>query len=98
MGSKVATKLKHYTNCTVLGVETGGGESGSNAILWHTLSLPETNIRVKIPFYHLDHEVEVAEPGRGLRPDVPVSYELEEVLNRVDVEMQEVARLKQTRQ
>ncbi len=93
MGSLVATKLKHNTSCTILGEETGGGEMGSNAVLMYNLTLPETKVRVTIPYYFLDHHVKLEQLGRGVVPDYPIHYELDELLNKKDKEMEKVISL-----
>jgi len=93
MGSLVTAKLKHNRSCKIIGKETGGGENGSNAILNYLLTLPHTGVKVIVPRYFLDHKVEPAEVGRGVIPDVPVSYSLEEILSETDKEMLEVERL-----
>jgi len=90
MSSFVATKLKHHRNCIILGKETGGGEIGSNAILIYNLTLPATKIRVNIPYYFLDHDVELNMVGRGVMPDIEISYELKEILQKEDKEMEKV--------
>lgn len=90
MGSYVAAKLKHHTDCILLGSETGGGEMGSNAILMYNLTLPETGIRVRIPFYFLDHNVSIEEKGRGVIPTIEMQYSLEELLQGIDKEMQQI--------
>ncbi|MFZ1704702.1 MAG: S41 family peptidase [Saprospiraceae bacterium] len=87
MSSYVASKLKHHTDAYFIGNETGGGQEGSNAILQYTLSLPNTGVRVVLPYYVLDHKVTPEISGRGLRPDTFVTYTIEERLARKDKEL-----------
>ena len=87
MSSYVTTKLKHYTDCTIIGQETGGGEKGSYALLWYKLRLPESEVQVSIPYYFLDHAVEPTLKGRGVMPDYPIEYDYDEIFLRIDKEM-----------
>lgn len=90
MGSLVATQLKHHSDAILIGQETGGGEEGSNAILSYTLTLPATGLRAFIPRYVLDHDVEVTQTGRGVMPEIPVSYSLQERMDGLDKELERV--------
>ena len=47
MGSLVAAKLKYNRDATIIGIETGGTEEGSNAVLTGQLSLPNSGIRTR---------------------------------------------------
>lgn len=87
MGSYVATMLKHHRESIFIGSETGGGESGSNAVLMCTLSLANSGIRVLIPYYHLDHKVETQVVGHGVAVDFPMPYTVEDWLAQRDLEL-----------
>ena len=87
MGSYVAAMLKHHRESTFIGSETGGGESGSNAVLMYTLSLANSGIRVLIPYYHLDHQVETQVAGHGVAVDIPIHYKVEDWLLQRDLEL-----------
>ncbi|MCR9154485.1 MAG: S41 family peptidase [Bacteroidetes bacterium] len=88
LGSLVATKLKHHRECLILGSETGGGEDGSNAVLMYNLVLPSSGIRMRIPYYFLDHKVEPELEGRGLIPDIIIDYQPDERLAAKDKELE----------
>ncbi|MCL4857639.1 MAG: hypothetical protein KJZ55_10300 [Flavobacteriales bacterium] len=90
MSSFVAAYLKHQTDAILIGQETGGGEDGSNAILSHILTLPATKIRVHIPFYHLDHKMNNTLLGNGVMPNIQVKYNIEDILQKKDKEMEEL--------
>ncbi|MBP6185102.1 MAG: hypothetical protein KA479_09190 [Saprospiraceae bacterium] len=90
MSSYVAAKLQHQTGAVLIGSETGGGEAGSNAILTYNLTLPETKIRVNLPYYVINHDVNPTQVGRGVMPDLPVAYSLQDKLNKRDLEMEKV--------
>lgn len=76
-GSYVASKLKNSRNAVVVGEESGGGEVGFNATLSWTLELPNSNVRVILPMYHVDVQPEMENIGRGVMP----SAELEDVIS-----------------
>ncbi len=90
MGALVPAKLKHYTNCIIIGSETGGAERGSNAILSYTLTLPETKIRIIIPSYFLNHKVNSVQFGKGVMPHIEIVYTLNDLLTNKDLEMERV--------
>jgi len=90
MSGYVAAKLKHFKKAIFIGEETGGGEKGSNAILFYTLSLPNTKIRVKLPHYFLNHNVKTSEKGRGIMPDYPIVYSLKDRIEQQDLAIQKV--------
>jgi hypothetical protein len=90
MSGFVSAFLKHKTDAILIGSETGGGECGSNGILMQTLTLPATKIRVSIPVYHVDHKINDASFARGVIPDIKVDYTLDEIINKIDKEIEEV--------
>ncbi len=90
MSSYVATKLQHHSDAILFGRETGGGEAGSNAILKYELLLPETGIRVNLPYYVINHDVQPVQFGRGVMPDIQIEYNLRERLDKWDKEMEKV--------
>lgn len=57
---------------TFYGAETGGTESGTNAILNHQLLLPNSQVRVSIPYYHVFGLHKNASFGRGVQPQYPL--------------------------
>ena len=93
MGSLVAAKLKYNRDATIIGIETGGTEEGSNAVLTGQLSLPNSGIRVVVPNYHFNHKVNGQNNGRGLLPDVRVDYSVSERMADIDKEMMEIQKI-----
>jgi hypothetical protein len=67
--SLISAKL-HAEGATFYGSETGGTESGTNAVLNSRLSLPHSGIQVIIPYYRVVTGSPYAEVGRGVLPDV----------------------------
>ncbi|MCJ8290780.1 MAG: hypothetical protein HRT58_14435 [Crocinitomicaceae bacterium] len=86
-GSSVASKLKNSRSAIVVGEETGGGEVGFNAVLSWRLELPNSGMIVTIPIYHVDVQPEMNDIGRGVTPDIPVQYNLEQRMGQIDLEM-----------
>lgn len=94
LGSYVSTYLKHRGDATFIGSETGGGEFGSNAVINYDLTLPESGIRVDIPYYFLDHQIPKGKNfGQGVQPDHEIKYSIEDTLNNRDKEMEKVYEL-----
>lgn len=90
MSGAITTRLKHDRNAMIIGSESGGGENGSYAVLKQRLTLPNTKIRVVIPYYFLDHDVTPAEKGRGVIPDIIVEYSINEIISGRDKELEVV--------
>jgi hypothetical protein len=93
LASLVTAKLKHHAKAQVVGEESGGGETGSNAILFYWLTLPYSQIRVRIPYYHLNHQVPAAQFGRGIIPHEAHKPTLRELLKGEDTTLQRVENL-----
>ncbi|MFL5754315.1 MAG: S41 family peptidase [Bacteroidia bacterium] len=93
MASFTAAYLKYKVGALVIGEETGGGETGCNAMSGGTIVLPKTRIRILVPLYHLRHIVPVKDEGHGVLPDLPVKYSLEDRLLNKDKEMELLEKL-----
>lgn len=93
MSCIAATYLKYKSNATIIGEETGGNLSGSNAVIKGGFVLPSTNIRVYTPMYHIYHDIKVVNNGYGLLPDIEINYTKEDILNGVDLDLKKVSDL-----
>lgn len=93
MSGVVSSYLKYKTNAIIIGEETGGNVAGSNAVLSGKIVLPNSKIQVFIPMYHIYHDIEVNNNGRGLMPDYSTDYSKEDVLNGVDLDLIKVLEL-----
>lgn len=93
MSSYVSSKLNQKNRVVFIGEECGGTENGSNAILEYQLTLPESGIRILIPYYFLDHNNKPDKEGRGIQPDYEIDYSLEDVMKGKDLEMEKVLQL-----
>ncbi|MEO6638603.1 MAG: S41 family peptidase, partial [Ginsengibacter sp.] len=85
--------LKGQQNVTLVGEETGGGWYGNSGILIPDITLPETKLRVRLPFFRLVQYDHTAEKGTGVVPDVYVGPTLNDVRNHVDSKMEKVKEL-----
>lgn len=93
MSSVAATYLKYKTKAVIIGEETGGNIAGSNAVINGKIFLPNTGIQVFIPLYHLYHDLEVKNEGRGLMPDYQTHYTKEDILKGTDIDLKKVLEL-----
>jgi C-terminal processing protease CtpA/Prc len=87
MSAVTASFLKYKKNAIVIGEETGGNVSGSNAVISGKINLPASKIQVFIPMYHLYHQIVVKNEGHGLMPDYQTHYTSDDVLNGVDIDL-----------
>jgi C-terminal processing protease CtpA/Prc len=87
MSGYVTSFLQHHTDALMIGEETGGGDEGSNGMLFYMLTLPGSKIRVNVPYYHLTHQLPNVTSDRGVLPDIPVSYSVEDRLSGADLEL-----------
>lgn len=85
--SMAASYLKHKGGAAVIGVETGGCETGNCGGGYPLLVLPNTRIKVRFPLNYVRYELDRPQLGRGVLPDWPVTYRAEDYLQRQDLEM-----------
>ena len=93
MSAVAASYLKHKSKAIIIGEETGGNATGSNAVISGKIILPNTKIIVHIPMYHLYHDVNIENTGHGVIPDYPTNYKKEEVINGIDADIKKVLEL-----
>ncbi len=97
LSGMIPTILKSKAGATIVGRETGGGENGSYAILSYNLMLPETQVRVVLPHYFMDHDVSPELFGHGLMPNFVVPETIKTMLSPEDEDMEKVYELIQKR-
>lgn len=86
MASVVATFLKANKRATFIGEESGGTMEGNTSDSYAKLELPNTKIRIEIPLTKKVNNVDFAK-GHGVFPDFIISGNIEDILNRVDTEL-----------
>lgn len=96
MSSYVAAELDAHTNAYIVGEETGGGAAGSQAVLMYTYTMPETNIRLFIPAYYLDHKISDLPYARGVLPGIPLKRNIDAEIRGEDQTMMKLIELIQT--
>lgn len=89
----VGAYLQAEKRAQFIGQETGGALTGTNAFLMPKFELPNSKIRLNFPLYEIQHQVDTQEVGRGLFPDHPVIYTLEDFLKEKDLEIERVKTL-----
>lgn len=82
--------VKGQPAVVLVGEETGGGWHGNNGILIPDITLPNTNLRVRLPLFRLVQYKHVAKDGRGIQPDIYISTNYDALLKGVDYKMQVV--------
>lgn len=90
--------LRAQRPVVVVGQETGGGEAGCNGGIIQTLTLPETGLRVRFPVFWIATASTKPDVGRGVMPDHPVVYSVEDRIYQRDKDMEKVLQLIQSSQ
>lgn len=89
----LAAYLKANGRSVFIGEETSGALEGCNAGITPYYKLPNTNIKIRIPAFRIVHDVSPAITGRGIFPDFPITYTIEDVLKRRDLELNKAKEL-----
>ena len=82
--------LKGQKNITVAGEETGGGWYGNSGILIPNITLPNTKLRVRLPFFRLVQYHHVPVKGTGVVPDLYIGPDWRDILIGVDTKVEAV--------
>ncbi len=85
--------VKGQANIQLVGEETGGGWYGNSGLLIPDLKLPNTQLKVRLPFFKVVQFRHGAKDGRGVVPDIFIPPTVEGVRNGVDRKMQMVKAL-----
>lgn len=86
-GSSLTRYLKEYGNATVIGTETGTRYDGFAAGSEHNIILPNSNITIGIPRYHILFPKSKIQQkfNRGLIPDYEINYTFQDYLENRDL-------------
>jgi hypothetical protein len=88
-GTGECTSLMHFHKvATFIGEECGAGYYGNTSGFMPRLTLPNTEIRVRIPMIRYTMAVSGYPKDRGIIPDYPVSPRIEDLLNDRDTVME----------
>ncbi|MEM7702621.1 MAG: S41 family peptidase [Pseudomonadota bacterium] len=69
--------LKELDRAVLVGEKTGGSAEGVTAGLQFTLTLPESGMRLRLPFFFMRNNVSTFEKGMGVSPDIAAPMTVE---------------------
>jgi len=84
-----AKSLQDQSNVITVGEETGGGAYGNSAWLIPDITLPNTQVRFRLPLFRLVIDSKEVK-GRGVIPKVEVRPTLESIRKNADFKMDKV--------
>jgi hypothetical protein len=82
--------VKGQHNIKLVGEETGGGWYGNSGIMIPDITLPNTKIRVRLPFFKLVQYQHIPVKGTGVLPDIFVGPNWRDILKGVDTKIEKV--------
>lgn len=85
--------VKGQPNVTLVGEETGGGWHGNSGIIIPDIVLPNTKLRVRLPFFRLVQFDHVPKNGKGVLPDIEVRPTIYDMIHNIDRKMEVVKQL-----
>ncbi|HVZ96775.1 MAG TPA: S41 family peptidase [Chitinophagaceae bacterium] len=88
--------VKGQPGITLVGEETGGGWYGNSGIIIPDIILPNTKLRVRLPFFRIVQYHHVAEKGTGVMPDIYIPPVYKDVVNGTDTKMERVIEMIRT--
>jgi len=82
--------VKGQKNIKLVGEETGGGWYGNSGIMIPNITLPNTKLRVRLPFFKLVQYDHIPVKGTGVIPDVYVGPNWRDILKGKDSKIDKV--------
>jgi hypothetical protein len=82
--------IKGQSNIKLVGEETGGGWYGNSGIMIPNITLPNTKIRVRLPFFRLVQYQHVPVKGTGVIPDIYIGPNWRDILKGIDTKLKRV--------
>ncbi len=82
--------VREVDNVTLVGEETGGGWYGNSGILIPSITLPNTKLRVRLPFFRLVQDGHPPFKGSGVIPEWYIGPNWRDVLKNEDTKMKAV--------
>ena len=76
-----------------MGEETGGGAYGNSAWLIPDVTLPETNVRFRLPLFRLVIDKNYPKTGKGVQPEVESRPTVDAIKRGVDFKLEKVMEL-----
>lgn len=92
--SEFLSQMRSHRAATLIGEESAGGYYGNNSGFEPTITLPGSKLTLRVPLaaYYLAVEHEGL-PSRGVLPDYPVKYSIQDELMGSDKDMEVALRL-----
>lgn len=91
--SLFCNSVKGQQNISLVGEETGGGWYGNSGIMIPDIKLPNTKLRVRLPFFRIVQYNHIAKKGTGVIPDIYIGPVYKDVINDVDTKMEKVKQM-----
>jgi hypothetical protein len=85
--------IKGQQNITLAGEETGGGWYGNSGIMIPNITLPNTKLKVRLPFFKLIQYQHISIKGTGVIPDVYIGPNWRDILNHADTKVEVVRKM-----
>ncbi|MEO6813365.1 MAG: S41 family peptidase, partial [Ginsengibacter sp.] len=82
--------VKGQENIKLAGEETGGGWYGNSGILIPEITLPNTRLNVRLPFFRIVQYQHIATKGTGVVPDIYVGPQWRDILQGIDTKLEVV--------
>lgn len=92
-GALFTGQLKGQSNVCIIGEESGGGNEGTSAIYLPDIILPNSRLRITLPFFQIIEKYPAPEPARGVLPDIEVLPSSISIYNGTDLILQKVKEL-----
>lgn len=84
----ISAHLKTLKNVTFVGEETGGGANQTTAGRMPTFEMPHSKLNFSILLMDIRPKNQTEIFGRGIMPDVPINYTINDILNNTDSQME----------
>ncbi|MBC7400548.1 MAG: hypothetical protein H7289_11435 [Mucilaginibacter sp.] len=82
----LAANLQVINRATLIGEETGGGRNGCIGGVYHDSPLPGSGLIFRFGLVQFTVLPKVKQIGRGVMPDIPIAYTLDDYLKNKDLE------------
>ena len=83
----VAAYLQFYTDAIIIGEETAGGFYGNNGGSYTSVTLPESQIKIRFPVFRFKHDFAPENRSGGIIPSVIIDHDPIDIFNGTDDEM-----------
>ncbi|MDQ6724050.1 MAG: S41 family peptidase [Thermoproteota archaeon] len=91
--SLFCNSVKGQDNVSLVGENTGGGWHGNSGIMIPDITLPNTKLRVRLPFFRIVQYQHIPKTGTGVIPDIYIGPSSDALKNDIDRKMEFVKKL-----